>query len=158
MITLLLKAEDIPTITGFNGNIDVDALNPSINVAQTIHIKRILGADLYTKIYDDYKNDVLAGNYLTIYNDYVVYMLAFFSASIYLSLSTIKTANSGSYKIGAEGSTNATQNEVNILGKNNESIAISYENQFYEFMKTITIPEYATPQLEKNKTNLIPWH
>lgn len=158
MIKLLLKAEDIPTITGFNGNIDIDALNPSINVAQTMHIKRILGTDLYTKIYNDYKNNALSGNYLTIYNDYVVYMLAFFSSSIYLSLSTIKTTNSGSYKIWVDGSSNATQNEVNILGKNNESIAISYENQFYEFMKTINIPEYITQKLENNKTNLIPWY
>ena len=157
MITLLLKSADIPQITGFNGNIDIDSLNPNINVAQTIHIKRILGDELYDKILSDYSSDTLAGDYLNIYNDYVVYMLAFFSASIYLSLSTIKTTNSGSYKIGVEGSANATQNELNILGKNYESIAISYENQFYKFMENVSVPEYKVQQEDK-KTSLIQWH
>lgn len=158
MITLLLKAIDIPQITGFNGNIDVDALNPAINVAQTTHIKRILGIDLYNKIYTDYKNNVLAGEYLNIYNDYIVYMLAFFSTSTYLAINTLKTANNGTYKVAVDGSTNATPSELNTLGKNHESIAIGYETQFKEFMKTINIPEYVFNCDNNETTNLIPWY
>lgn len=156
MIKLFLQPNDIPALTGFNGNIDADSLKPSINVAQTTHLKRILGQDLYDKIYTDL--DVLAGDYLTIYNDYIVYMLAFFSASTYLALNTTKVNNLGSYKITAENSTNATPSEVNTLGKNYESIAISYELNFYNFMKTISIPEYGGDDPTKETTNLIPWY
>ena len=156
MIKLFLQPNDISVLTGFNGNIDIDNLKPSINVAQTTHIKRILGKDLYDKIYTDL--ETLSGDYLTIYNDYVVYMLAFFSASTYLALNTTKVNNLGTYKINAENSTNATPSEVNTLGKNYESIAISYETNFYEFMKTINIPEYGQIELNKPTTNLIPWY
>jgi len=156
MIKLFLQPNDIAVLTGFSGNIDVDNLKPSINVAQTTHIKRILGKDLYAKIYTDL--DTLAGDYLTIYNDYVVYMLAFFSASTYLALNTTKVTNLGTYKINAENSSIATPSEVNTLGKNYESIAISYETTFYEFMKTITIPEYGQTEQCKPTTNLIPWY
>jgi hypothetical protein len=33
--------------------------------------------------------------------------------------------------------------KVNLLSKNYEAIAISYENNFKEFMSTITIPEWS---------------
>jgi hypothetical protein len=159
MITLLLKPNDISEIVGFGGNIDVDQLKPSINVAQTTHIKRILGNDLYTKIYNDYSGSTLSGDYLTIYNDYVVYMLSFFAASTYLTINTTKTTNSGSYKIGVDGSQNTPPTEINSLAKNYEAIAINYERTFYEFIKTISIPEYGgNNDTSQQITSLLPWY
>jgi hypothetical protein len=157
MITLLVKANDIVQLTGIGGNIDTDSLNPSINIAQSTHIKRILGLDLYNKILTDYKNNDLVGNYLTIYNDYISFMLSFFSVSIYLSLNNAKISNAGTFKMNIENGTQPTPSEINTLGKNHESIAISYETNFYEFMKTIDIPEY-NKQEKKETTNLIQWY
>ena len=82
-------------MTGFSGNIDSDSIKPAINVAQTTHLKRILGQSLYDKISTEIENNTLSGDYLTIYNDYIVYMTAFFSASIYLSLNTSKLPMQG---------------------------------------------------------------
>jgi hypothetical protein len=157
MITLLVKANDVIQLTGIGGNVDTDQLNPSINIAQSTHIKRILGLDLYNKILTDYKNDDLAGNYLTIYNDYISFMLSFFSVSIYLSLNNAKISNAGTFKMNIENGTQPTPSEINTLGKNHESIAISYETNFYEFMKTIDIPEYNKSEV-KETTNLIQWY
>lgn len=157
MITLLVKANDIVQLSGIGGNIDTDSLNPSINIAQSTHIKRILGLELYNKILTDYKNDDLAGEYLTIYNDYISFMLSFFSVSIYLSLNNAKVSNAGTFKMNIENGTQPTPSEINTLGKNHESIAISYETNFYEYMKTIDIPEY-NKQEKKETTNLIQWY
>jgi hypothetical protein len=159
MIQLFIKETDIAELTGFSGNIDADSLIPAINVAQTTHLRRILGVELYNKISSDIENDTLSGDYLTMYNDYIVYMTAFFSASIYLSLNTSKTTNAGTYKINPDNSTSSTNSEVNTLGKNYEAIAIVYETNFKEFMKTITIPEYGNiEQAKTTTTNLFNWY
>ncbi len=139
MIQLHVNPSEITQIIGFNGNIDVDSILPAVNIAQNIHIKRILGA----KLYDKMQIMPLTGDYLTIRNDYLKFILAFYSASIYLSLNTIKTTNNGSYKVaGGEGDQNTTHLDLNLLSKNHESIALSYEKSFVEFMKTVTIVEY----------------
>jgi len=153
---LFLQPNDIAALTGFNGNIDNDSIKPAINTAQTTQVKRVLGTKLYNKIYTDL--DTLSGNYLTIYNDYVVYMTAFFSASIYLSLSVDKVSNGGVFKLSAENATNSSDVKVNQLSKNYEAIAISYESNFKEFMATITIPEYGTDEQQTETTNFIPWY
>lgn len=153
---LFLQPNDIASLTGFNGNIDNDTIKPAINTAQTTQVKRVLGTRLYDKIYTDL--NTLSGNYATIFNDYVVYMTAFFTASIYLSLSVDKVANGGVFKLSAENATNTSDAKVNTLSKNYEAIAISYENNFKEFMETITIPEWGTEEKESENTNFINWY
>jgi hypothetical protein len=51
MIKLFLKPNDIPALTSFSGNIDIDQLAPCISIAQQTYIKRVLGLNLYNKIY-----------------------------------------------------------------------------------------------------------
>lgn len=142
MIHLMIQSGDITEITGVSGNIDIDALKPSINIAQNTKVKLALGIALYNKIVADHENDDLSGEYLTIYNDYVVFMLAFYTVSVYLSLGVAKVANNGTYKITADSSTNLTLNENAILGNNYEAIALAYENAFKKYMESISIPEY----------------
>lgn len=154
MIQLFIKETDIAELTGFSGNIDSDSIKPAINVAQTTHLKRILGQSLYDKISTEIENNTLSGDYLTIYNDYIVYMTAFFSASIYLSLNTSKTTNAGTYKLSPDNATSSSNNEVVILGNNYKAIATSYEDNFREFMKTISIPEWTSTENTKSSTNI----
>jgi len=153
---LFLQPNDIAALTGFSGNIDNDSIKPIINTAQTTQVKRVLGTRLYDKIYTDLED--LEGDYLTIYNDYVVYMTAFFTASIYLSLSVDKVSNGGVFKLSAENATNSSDVKVNQLSKNYEAIAISYESNFKEFMETISISEYGTEEAQTETTNFIPWY
>lgn len=154
---ILIKPNTISETVGFGGNIDINQLTPSIVIAQTTYIKRILGTDLYDKISTDYSAGTLAGIYETIYTDYVIDMLSFFACSVYLSINTSKTTNAGTYKIGVEGSTNTPLNELTILGKTYESIAIQYETNFYEFINKNSIPEYGKNNDTQNTTNLIGW-
>ena len=158
MIQLFIKETDIAELTGFSGNIDSDSIKPAINVAQTTHLKRILGQSLYDKISTEIENNTLSGDYLTIYNDYIVYMTAFFSASIYLSLNTSKTTNAGTYKLNPDNATSSSNNEVVILGNNYKAIATSYEDNFREFMKTISIPEWTSTENTKSSTNILNWY
>ncbi|KAF2331471.1 hypothetical protein [Flavobacterium nitrogenifigens] len=157
-IKVLIKPTIISETVGFGGNIDPDQLAPSIIIAQTTYLKRILGIDLYDKISSDYSAGTLTGIYQTIYTDYVIDMLTFFSCSVYLSINTSKTTNAGTYRVGAEGSTNTPLNELTILGKTYESIGISYEQNFYSFIAKNPVPEYGQNNDTKNTTNLIGWY
>ena len=157
-IKVLIKPTVIGETVGFGGNIDPDSLAPSIVIAQTTQLKRILGLDLYNKIISDYSTGTLTGVYETIYTDYVIDMLSFFACSIYLSINTSKTTNAGTYKVGAEGSSNTPLNELSIIGKTYESIAISYEQNFYKFIEQNPVPEYGQNNDDKNTTSLIGWY
>lgn len=157
-IKVLIKPNTISETVGFGGNIDPDQLAPSIIIAQTTQLKRILGIDLYNKISTDYSAGTLSGTYETIYTDYVIDMLAFFSCSVYLSINTSKTTNAGTYKVGAEGSQNTPANELTILGKTYEAIATNYERNFYDFIAKNPVPEYGQNNDTSNTTNLIGWY
>lgn len=156
MITLFLKNSDIPELTAFSGNIDADSLKPHIYIAQTTDIKRVLGIDLYTKIYNDFVNNTLSGVYKTIFDDYVVDMLVYFACSKYMAFGATKTTNGGVFKQGADGATVADFKEVAILKNDYKQLAAGVENNFYEYMKTVDIEEYKN--VTKVKTNLLNWY
>lgn len=157
MITLFLKDTDIPELTAFSGNIDADSLKPHIYIAQTTDIKRVLGVDLYNKIYSDFVADTLADDYLLIFNEYVVDMLVYFSCAYYMGFGAYKTSNAGVYKTNADGASLADVKEVNVLISRYRQLGSSVENSFYEFMKTnTTISEYVHE--EKKTTNIVNWY
>ena len=90
MTKLLITIDDISRLSGFDGNIDNDTINPFIFMAQNGEIKRILGDSLYSKIITDFTNNSLSGKYLTIYNDYIATILTYFTCSFYLQLGVAK--------------------------------------------------------------------
>jgi hypothetical protein len=158
MIKLLLASTDIPSLTSFSGGIDADAIKPYIYMAQKNDIKRILGLDLYTKIYDEYVAGTLDGVYKTIYEDYVVEMLVFFSCSKYMVFGAFKTTNSGIHKVNIDGAMVPDPKEINKLRAEYKSLASSSEINFYEFMKTQNLPEWVKTTENLNQNNSIPWY
>jgi hypothetical protein len=67
-------------------------------------------------------------------------------------------ANGGVFKLSAENSKQYKRCKINTLSKNYEAIAISYENNFREFMTTITIAEWGNEEKESENTNFINWY
>ncbi len=158
MTKLLLSSTDIPSLTSFSGGIDADAIKPYIYMAQKNDIKRILGLDLYTKIYDDYVAGTLTGTYETIYEDYVVEMLVFFSCSKYMIFGAYKTTNSGIHKVNIDGAMVPDPKEINKLSAEYKSLASSSEINFYEFMKTVNLPEFIKTTENASRNNSIQWY
>lgn len=157
MIKLLLKDTDIPSLTSFNGNIDADAIKPYIYLSQKNDIRRILGLDLYAKIYDDYVAGTLEGGYKIIYDDYVLEMLVFFSCAKFMLFGGYKTTNNGIHKVNIDGALVPDPKEVNKLSAEYKSLASSSELNFYEYMKTINIPEWTISTDDGTINKSIPW-
>lgn len=158
MIKLLLKENDIPSLTSFSGNIDADALKPYVYLAQTIELKRILGLDLYNKIYDDYTGNTLAGEYLKLYNEYILEMLVYYSCFRYASFGSYKITNNGVHKPNVDGGQLPDVKELNTLIASYKELASSKETSFHEYMETIDIPEYQTDTDRTDTNKIIPWY
>jgi hypothetical protein len=144
---LLLKSNDIPRITSLSGNIDIDSLKPHIFTAQVTDIKRILGVDLYNKMLDD----TLVDEYLTIYDDYLIYILSYYAATYFMDDALFKIVNNGVFKMTLENGETATLKEVQYLAEKKRKLAINFEGQLLEYLKTIDIPEYTTENIVKKK-------
>ena len=152
MITLWLNSSDIPSLTAFSGNIDADSLKPHIYTAQTTDLKRVLGLSLYNKINEDYIAGTLDGIYKTIYDDYIVDMLTYFSCTNYMAFGGYKTSNKGVYKEG-----NVDAKEVDVLIGRYKQLGTNVEYNFYDYMKTISINEWVnSTDITDNK--VIPWY
>jgi len=154
MTKLWLNENDIPILTGFAGNIDSDSLKPFIFIAQTTDLKRVLGLLLYNKINSEYIANTLSGNYLTMFNDYIVDMLVYFSCSHYIAMNSSKVSNNGIIK--PEQSTELK--EVDRLSARYNSLANNVMISFQAFMATITIPEYGKGCEKNVTTNIITWY
>jgi len=153
---LLLKPNDIPRLTSLSGNIDIDSIAPHVFTAQLNDIKRILGTDLYNKILSDYDADTLANEYATIYNDYVLMMLAYYSAYYFIGMGSYKIVNNGIVKTTIEGGTSIDMKEADVLANKYKSMAGTYEIGLNEYLLTINIPEYT--QENRKATKLKIWY
>lgn len=68
----LIDTDWIKDNTTVDGNVESLLLAKFIDKTQDKHIAPLLGTLLYKKIMDDYKNSVLTGYYLELYNDYIL--------------------------------------------------------------------------------------
>jgi len=153
MIKLLISIDDIARLSGFDGNIDNDTINPFIFMAQNSEVKRILGNDLYTKIVSDYENEVLSGDYLTIYNDYVATILAYFTCSFYLQLGVPKVSQNGVYLVTPEKTEQIFDDKTNKMADKYEKLAIGLENKLIEYLNSLNLPEWISPDQTKAKSS-----
>jgi len=161
MVTLLLRQNDIPSLTSFDGNIDADKLKPYIFLSQKNDLKKALGVELFDKILADFIADDLTGIYKIIYDDFVVEMLVYFSASKYMAFGGYKTSNNGIHKIAFGGAQVVDYKEVAILISRYDQLATNAETSFHEFMElesTPDVPEYKTETNDPTENKIIPWY
>ena len=154
MIKLWLKENDIPQLTSFAGNIDADKLAPFIFLAQTTDLKPILGSNLYDKINTDYIAGTLSGVYLQMYDEYLVYMLAYFACSHYVAFAHIDVSNNGATKPDQS----APTKEVNSLSARYRALANNVLVTFTDFVRNNPVPEIVATCEAKRTTNIINWH
>lgn len=156
MTTLLTNIDSIAKLTGFDANIDNDSINPFIFMAQNSDIKRVLGDDLYLKIVTDYENDVLAGDYLTIYNNYVEIILAYYTSSYYLKLGIAKVSQNGAYLVTPEKTEQIFDDKTKDMANMYEKLAINLELKLIDYLNTLTLVEWEAPN-QTTATTSFPW-
>ena len=153
MSKYLITIEDIALLSGFDGNIDNDSINPFIFMAQRNDIKRILGQNLYNKIVDDYEAETLAGNYLDIYTNYISIIQAYYTCSYYLQLGIAKVSQNGAYLVTPEKTEQIFDEKTSKMADKYEKLAVGLELEFVKVLDELNLPERPAPSDIKTKSN-----
>lgn len=139
---LLLSENDIPKLSAVSGNIDIDNMTPYIKMAQDTQLKRMLTINLYNKIVADYENDKLKGEYLFIYNNFIVDFLVYYSAMNIVLFNSFKITNSGVHQLEAKNASVLEMKDIEKVANRYRQLGASVELTFNEYMRTSKIKEY----------------
>ena len=153
MNKLLITIQDIAKLSGFDGNIDNDSINPFIFMAQINDIKRILGDTLYLKIISDYDNEVLTGDYLDIYNNYISIIQSYYTCSYYLQLGVAKVSQNGAYLVTPEKTEQIFDDKTDKMADKYEKLGVSLELKLIEVLDGLNLPERPTQSDINAKSN-----
>lgn len=140
-IILMIEPSDVVDLTTLNGNTDNDSLKPMIFIAQTTYLKSFLGLNLYNKIYNDFVNDTLSGNYLTIFNEYIKDLLSYKTCELYVELGGFKIGQNGIHKITSENRETINETETAQLVLRFGKLVANVEGNFKEFVDPLQLPE-----------------
>ena len=144
---LFIKRADLVRNTALSGNVDPDKFLQFIKLAQEIHIRNYLGSDLYNKISADIIAGTLAGDYLTLVNEYIQPMLIHYAMAEYLPFAAYTIGNGGVFKHNSENSTQPDKSEIDSLTSKERDYAQYYADRFIDFMTfnaQSKYPEYFT--------------
>ncbi len=155
-IDLLLGPDDLPRLTSISGNVDIDKLTPFIYMAQTTHIKKMLGTELYDKILTDYTNDALAGDYLIIYEDFIVDILTYRTSFLYWNFGNYQMDNAGAYVKTPENAEPLEDETLVRVAKQYEQLSQAVELVYDEWIKDKNLPELQS-KCTVNKSRGLNW-
>lgn len=148
MTKLFITAENVKETTSISGATDNDSISQKIYYAQITDLVRVLGQDLY----DYYLNTLeYTGEYLIIYNKYLIDMHVFYAAHYFTLFNEVKSSNVGNTILSVANG-QPTQKTIQ-LAEQYKSLAISVENNFRKYMETSTIPEWTSEQQGEETTN-----
>jgi hypothetical protein len=144
---LLITRKDIVKFTAMSGNVDTDKFIQYIKIAQDKHIENYLGSDLIDKIKQHIIDDDLAGDYLTLVNEWVKPCLIHWAMVEYLPFAAYSIANKGVFKHSSENAENASRDEVDYLLEKERNTAQYYTDRLIDhlsFNAGSKYPEYYT--------------
>lgn len=145
----LITISQLKQRTSIGGNVDGDKLLHLIEDVEVMKLENVLGTKLYDKIVTDYNDNNpnnLTGDYLTLYNDYIVKILCFLTYADFLRDNIVLGQNSGIYTHTPEDAQPSNLNEVEYVAKRNQSKADVYTERMVKFLCDKDLPEYDSPQ------------
>ena len=144
---LFITRADIVKRTSLGGNVDQDKYIQYVLIAQEVHIQNYLGTDLYEKIQTDVESSSLAGDYLTLVNDWIKPCLLHWAMVEYLPFAAYTIGNKGIFKHSSETGQNIEKEEVDFLIEKERDIAQYYTDRLLNhlsFEASSKYPEYYT--------------
>lgn len=150
----MITEDRLIELTSIGGNIDMDKLRPFIGIALRTSVKPILGKALFDRIQKDFDEDTLTGKYLTIYNDYVEYLVAYYTAHHFITMHPFSIVNAGIIKNAPEDSETPDFDEITFLADRYKSLAWTIEQEFLTYVKDNKITEIKGSGCGKQTPNL----
>lgn len=142
METLLVRPTEITAFTPMGGNVDIDKYKPCIYNVQIMIIEPLLGKVLYNKIVDDFKNDVLTGDYLNLYESYLKPIIRHQAFAEYAEIGSYQVTNGGIFKFSQENTEVVTKEEAQYLASTERNKAQFYIKRCEDWLCENNLPEY----------------
>jgi len=125
--TLIISETKLRSFSDLNNNVDSKLLTTAIQVAQDIYLQRLISTALYNRIMNDIDNNTLAGDYLTLVDDFIVPFLIYSAYWESLEYVFMRPRNNGLLTpTGGENSVNVDQS---LFDKKRQ--LASNKSQFY---------------------------
>jgi hypothetical protein len=162
---LLITEQHLFKYTQLQGNIDVDKVTPFIKVAQDIQAQEVLGTKLYRKILTDVQNSTLAGNYLSLVEQYLQPMLIHYAMADLMLFHGYEISNAGILRNTPESTSLPAKDEIDSLVKRQRDIAETYRAKCVSYLSYYPqlFPEYSADQEsqmypDSNPSNYTGWN
>ena len=147
---LFITPAEVTGTTILGGNVDPDKYLFNIANVQISVIEPLLGTELYDKIVADFTADTLAGDYLTMFEDYIKPITKHEALAEYIEISPFLLENGGAFKHSADNREQLTRSEIEILAEKYHGLAQMYTKRFEKWICKNTITEYKRYQDEVN--------
>ena len=152
MTKLFITSEQVKATTSISSSTDNDSIDQKIYYAQITDMVRILGQSLYDKIYNDLSTPTpLTGEYLKIFDKYIIDMHVFFTAHYFVLFNEVKSGNSGN--VVPTSSNWQPSSKTVALSEQYKSLAVSVENNFRTYMEDSSLPEWNYTKKSEESTN-----
>lgn len=152
-ITYFISWENLFKLTGLNSDIDQDKISPWMLSAQTNDIQAMLGQPLFDKMMSTFDpnlpNKGLDGLYLEMYDKFVVFAMAYYTAREYTYMSSFQITNGGFFKNNMENTTQVDSYETDRTIKKYNDLATNIVLKWSDWIKTHPVPEY--PSSDNNE-------
>lgn len=153
MTKLFITAENVKETTSISSATDNDLITQKIYYAQITDIVRILGVALYDKIYTDLNAGTpLTGEYLKVFNKYIIDMHVFYTAYYFTVFNETKQSNVGNTILSLE--RGQPSGKTAELADQYKSLAGSVEENFRVYMENSTITEWNSSKKGEETTNI----
>ena len=145
----LVTSQQIKKKTSLGGNVDSDKYMHLLDSAEMFVLEPALGTALYDKIVTDYNEggtNNLSGDYLELYNKYIVLILCYSVYADYLRDGYILAQNTGIYENAPDDKSVADLGNVQYVAKNYKSKADGLISRMEEYLCDKNIAEYDNAQ------------
>ena len=147
---LFITPQEASSSTILSGNIDIDKFLFCIANVQLTTIEPLLGTELYDKIVAEKTAGTLAGDYLTLFNDFIKPITKHESVAQFIEIASYIVDNGGIYKHSAEGKEVVDKQEAQFLSGKSKAMSQMYVQRFNKWIEYNPLAEYKTYQDEVN--------
>lgn len=155
---LLITAEDIKENAPISASIDVQLLEPFLPLAQTFHLKPVLGTTLYNELIDAVSGDTLSGANYTLLVNYIQPMLTWYAYLEALPFIWSKTSARGLTKDFSDTSQALDRKELEMMKQEILDKAVTFKNLMIDYLEDnqTTFTSYASEgrSVKSNSTGI----
>lgn len=145
--TLLMTVQQLKDRTGLHSNVDEKLLVPDIKYCQDAFILPLLGTALMDKIQADIEADTLSGNYLALWENYLLDALMYYVLSESPNTLTYQLYNKGLVRKSSENTINPDPQEIINEVNRYKKKADFYGQKMADYLlqNHTLFPEYDSP-------------